>query len=157
MINLNFIGISNDLDSLIVLMEDKSLKRIYPVKIQDNSLITNIILEYSKHEELSGDFKIDFLNIYYSPDDKSFHAKLLLTNNNISSQLSISIEKAISIIIRNNCPVYLENDDIYYHSNYDLIGENLTNDLLEKLIVISIDNEEFEIAAKLRDKIIKSF
>lgn len=120
--------------------------------------------------------------LIYNVENGLFLAKLLLVQNKENFELEISISDAINLSIRNNFPVYIYktileregiteaqttiiDNDLYRISEERSLESgltknknsrkfyNFTNEELETKLKEAIDNEDYEIAAQIRDEI----
>ncbi|MGE9516562.1 MAG: bifunctional nuclease domain-containing protein [Solitalea-like symbiont of Tyrophagus putrescentiae] len=120
--------------------------------------------------------------LIYNVENGLFLAQLLLVQNKENFELEISISDAINLSIRNNFPVYIYktileregiteaqttiiDNDLYRISEERSLESgltknknsrkfyNFTNEELETKLKEAIENEDYEIAAQIRDEI----
>ena len=128
-------------------------------------------------KSLTDTFSIDVQEVFiYSLAEGIFYAKIIATNGIDEVEIDCTIGDAVAISLTYKCPIWVKSDIIDSAgialnddgSNIDEDDEDEDDDLysetpskstsvddLEHLMQSAIENEEYEIAAELRDRIQK--
>lgn len=131
-------------------------------------------------KEISQTYVIDMKEVFiYSLLEGIFYTKIIVTDGDVESEIECSVGDAIAIAIMNKCPIYITNEIIKEVGiamddegktiddyDYDEIDEEPVDEVvvtpalsrlsvedLEVMLNEALKNEEFEIAAELRDRI----
>ena len=95
-------------------------------------------------------FQIDVFEVFiYGLVEGMFYAKLLATNGAEDVEIECSIGDAIALSLVYKCPIWIKTEILEQVESKTSIGD------LEKLMESAIANEEYEIAAEIRDRISK--
>ncbi len=164
---LKLFGISsatNLKDISIAILQDRVGKRLLPLVItpEEGKELMRATGKKQKHDTtlaLASTWRIniDYVNIELDGDGNL--ACWLVTNQNGEErQTSVMLVEALSVAARMNCPIMMSEEDFF--AQY--IDENgmariplsrMSNELLQAALESAVKEENFEMAAKLRDEI----
>lgn len=129
---------------------------------------------YDIIKEMSEVFEIQIREIYiYSLLEGIFYTKIILNNGSGDIEIECNIGDALNISLINKCPIYatsdilnevglsIDNDgnpidgevELEEEEEEEVENESMSIEDLEQMISDAIKSEEYEIAAKLRDRI----
>jgi len=127
---------------------------------------------YDIIKEMSEVFEIQIKEIYiYSLLEGIFYNKIILNNGSGDVEIECNIGDALNISLINKCPIYTTNDilnevglsidndgnpidgEVEEEVEEEVENESMSINDLEQMIKDAISDEEYEIAAKLRDRI----
>jgi bifunctional DNase/RNase len=146
------------------------------IKIED--IKTPRPLTHHLFKKLTDSFNIDVQEIYiYSIVEGIFYTKIVASNGLDTFEIDCSVGDGISLSLVYDCPIYVSDDVIditgiimnddgtiptytndKYNNKYDdELSKNRTISVedLERMMKDAIANEEYEIAAEIRDRIQK--
>ena len=134
-------------------------------------------LTHDLFKSLTDTFQVDIQEVFiYSLAEGIFYAKMIATNGVDETEIDCTIGDAVAIHLTYKCPIWVKSDILDSAgislnddgSNIDEDDEDDDDDLyietpskstsvddLEHLMQSAIENEEYEIAAELRDRIQK--
>ena len=146
------------------------------ISVKIDNLKTNRPMTHDLFKALGDSYDIDILEVFiYSLAEGVFYSKIILSNGLDETEIECSIGDAVALSLTFKCPIWVSNDIIESvgfemnddgsetndDNDYDLESDddyeqpkssNSINDL-EHLMENAIANEEYEIAAELRDRI----
>lgn len=134
-------------------------------------------LTHDLFKSLTDTFQVDIQEVFiYSLAEGIFYAKMVATNGIDETEIDCTIGDAVALSLTYKCPIWVKsdildsagislNDDGSELNNtnedddeaefYETPTKSKSVDDLEHLMQSAIDNEEYEIAAELRDRIQK--
>jgi bifunctional DNase/RNase len=168
----------SSLDSYVCLLGEKMGHRRLPIIINTQSAHTIALkLEGMKNnkpsthdviKKVTDSFMIDCREIYiYKIVEATFYCKMVMDNGIDDVDIDVSTGDALSLSVIYECPLYVSEDvlsvcgiivdDVLDTSSNDESVDNgvMNLDNLERMIQEAIKNEDYELAAELRDKISK--
>ena len=130
-------------------------------------------LTHDLFKSLTDSFEIDIQEIYiYSVLEGIFYSKIIATNGLDEVEIECSVGDGVSLSLVYDCPIYVSksvldsagiviSDDGSKIEDIDELDEDedtgevkhISVDDLEKLMQGALENEEYEIAAEIRDRI----
>lgn len=167
---------------IVVLSEMKGKRKlpliVKPVDAQQIALKIEGIksprpLTHDLFKSLTDSFEIDIQEVYiYSVLEGIFYAKIIATNGLDEVEIECAVGDGISLSLVYDCPIYvsksvldsagisinddgtsMEEDDSELEEDGEKEVKHVSVDDLEKLMQGALENEEYEIAAEIRDRI----
>ncbi|MBL4862087.1 MAG: bifunctional nuclease family protein [Crocinitomicaceae bacterium] len=144
------------------------------IAIELEKMVPTRPLTHDLFKNFASTFKIEVKEvIIYNLVEGIFHSKLVCEQNGETVEIDARTSDAIAIGVRFDCPVYtyesilssagilldetIEDDDLIAESFEDETSKNtleaLSNEDLQKELNQAIDNEDYELASKIRDEI----
>jgi len=133
-------------------------------------------LTHDLFKSLTDTFQVDIQEVFiYSLAEGIFYAKMIATNGVDETEIDCTIGDAVALSLTYKCPIWVksdildsagislnddgsevtEDDDDAEDEFYETPTKSKSVDDLEHLMQSAIENEEYEIAAELRDRIQK--
>ena len=170
---------------VLVLSEKKGSRKlpiiIKPAEAQQIAVkIEGIIparpLTHDLFKSLTDTFQVDIQEVFiYSLAEGIFYAKMVATNGVDETEIDCTIGDAVALSLTYKCPIWVKSDildsagislnddgsevtddeDDAEDEFYETPTKSKSVDDLEHLMQSAIENEEYEIAAELRDRIQK--
>ncbi len=164
---LKLFGIStatNLKDICVAILQDKAEKRLLPLVItpEESKELMQATGKKQKHNTtlaLASTWRINIDHVSIELDADGNLACWLVTNQNGEErQTSVTLAEALGLAVRMNCPIIMSEEDFF--AQY--IDENgmariplsrMSGELLQAALESAVKEENFEMAAKLRDEI----
>jgi uncharacterized protein len=174
---LKILGLSysqTQIGSYIIVLSDKNGKRKLPIIIKPSEaqkiaieiegIVSTRPMIYDLFKTITEFYNMRVIEVFiYDIVESIFYTKIKITDGLNEVDVDCTAGDGIALSTLYKCPIYTTNEvlevaGIYINDDGSPIDESesqITLEELEKQLSVAIENEEYEIAAELRDRIEK--